>query len=154
MNKKNSIYLILSILIAIGFGGIGALLGGSMSLFDNLLKPSFAPPAMLFPIVWVILYILMGISAFYIYQSDSKYKKTSLMLYFIQLVFNAIWSMIFFRFQNFLFAFVWLLILLALVILMQIYFYKTNKLAFYLQIPYVLWLVFALILNYSVYMLN
>lgn len=154
MNKKNIIYLVLSILIALFFGAIGSLLGGSMSIFDNLLKPSFAPPAILFPIVWAVLYILMGISAFLVYISDSKYKKTALIIYFIQLIVNALWTMIFFRFQNFLFAFVWLLILLGLVVLMEVYFYKSDKKAFYIQIPYVIWLVFALVLNYSIYTLN
>ena len=154
MNKKNIWKLVLSILIPLVIGVVGSMLGGSMALFDNIEKPWFAPPAILFPIVWSILYILMGISSYLVYKSDSQYKKTSLIIYAVQLILNALWSMIFFRFENFLLAFVWLVILTGVVILMMYYFYKADKRAFYLQIPYLLWLIFATILNYSIYTLN
>lgn len=154
MNKKNIWHIVLSILIPLVIGFAGSMLGGSMALFDNIEKPWFAPPAILFPIVWSILYILMGISSYLIYKSDSEYKKTALIIYGIQLILNALWSMIFFRFENFLLAFIWLVILTGLVILMMYYFYKADKRAFYLQIPYLLWLIFATILNYSIYTLN
>ena len=154
MNKKNIWHIVLSILIPLVIGFAGSMLGGSMALFDNIEKPWFAPLAILFPIVWSILYILMGISSYLIYKSDSEYKKTALIIYGIQLILNALWSMIFFRFENFLLAFIWLVILTGLVILMMYYFYKADKRAFYLQIPYLLWLIFATILNYSIYTLN
>lgn len=154
MNKKNIWHIVLSILIPLVIGFAGSMLGGSMALFDNIEKPWFAPPAILFPIVWSILYILMGISSYLVYKSDSEYKKTALIIYGIQLILNALWSMIFFRFENFLLAFIWLVILTGLVILMMYYFYKADKRAFYLQIPYLLWLIFATILNYSIYTLN
>lgn len=153
--KKNKIwYIVISILIPLFIGVIGNMLGGSMSLFDNIQKPDFAPHAILFPIIWSVLYILMGISSYLVFMSDSDYKKTGLVFYLVQLVVNVFWSMIFFRFENFLFAFVWLILLLAIVIIMMYYFYKSNKIAFYLQIPYLLWLIFATILNYSIYTLN
>ena len=154
MKTKKIMYIILSILIPLIIGFIGSMLGGSMALFDNIKKPIFAPPAIIFPIVWGILYILMGISSYLVYISDSKYKKTGLIFYVIQLVVNALWTMIFFRFENFLFAFIWLLLLLGIVVIMLFYFYKSDKKAFYLQIPYLIWLIFALILNYSIYTLN
>lgn len=154
MKTKKIIYIVLSILIPLAIGFIGNMLGGSMALFDNIQKPWYAPPAILFPIVWGILYILMGISSYLVCISESKYKKIGLIFYAIQLVVNALWTMIFFRFENFLFAFIWLLILLALVIIMLFYFYKSDKKAFYLQIPYLIWTIFALILNYSIYTLN
>lgn len=154
MNKKNVWYLVLSILIPLVVGFVGNMLGGSMALFDNIEKPWFAPPAILFPIVWTILYILMGISSYLVYKSDSEYKRIALILYGIQLVLNALWSMIFFRFENFLLAFIWLILLIVLVILMVYYFCKADKRACYLQIPYLLWLIFASILNYSIYTLN
>lgn len=154
MKKKKIWYIVISILIPVFIGFLGSLLGGSMSLFDNIKKPWFAPSAILFPIVWGILYILMGISSYLVYESDSEYKKTGLIFYAIQLIVNALWTMIFFRFENFLFAFIWLLLLLLLVLVMMYYFYKSSKIASYLQIPYVLWLVFATILNYSIYVLN
>lgn len=154
MKTKKIMYIILSILIPLAIGFIGSMLGGSMALFDNIKKPIFAPPAIIFPIVWGILYILMGISSYLVYVSNSRYKKTGLIFYAIQLVVNALWTMIFFRFENFLFAFIWLLLLLGIVIMMLFYFYKSDKKAFYLQIPYLIWLIFALILNYSIYTLN
>lgn len=154
MKKKKIWYIVISILIPLFIGFLGSLLGGSMSLFDNIKKPVFAPSAILFPIAWGILYILIGVSSYLVYTSDSEYKKTGLIFYAIQLIVNALWTMIFFRFENFLFAFIWLLLLLLLVLIMMYYFYKSNKVAFYLQIPYVLWLVFASILNYSIYTLN
>ena len=154
MNKKNIWHIVLSILIPLVIGFAGSMLGGSMALFDNIEKPWFAPPAILFPIVWSILYILMGISSYLVYKSNSEYKKTALIIYAIQLILNALWSIIFFRFENFLLAFIWLVILTGVVILMMYYFYKSDKRAFYLQIPYLLWLIFATILNYSIYTLN
>ena len=154
MKTKKIMYIVLNILIPLIIGFIGSMLGGSMALFDNIKKPIFAPPAIIFPIVWGILYILMGISSYLVYISDSRYKKTGLIFYAIQLVVNALWTMIFFRFENFLFAFIWLLLLLGIVVIMLFYFYKSDKKAFYLQIPYLIWLIFALILNYSIYTLN
>ena len=154
MKTKKIMYIILSILIPLIIGFIGSMLGGSMALFDNIKKPIFAPPAIIFPIVWGILYILMGISSYLVYISNSRYKKIGLIFYAIQLVVNALWTMIFFRFENFLFAFIWLLLLLGIVVIMLFYFYKSDKKAFYLQIPYLIWLIFALILNYSIYTLN
>ena len=154
MKTKKIMYIVLSILIPLIIGFIGSMLGGSMALFDNIKKPIFAPPAIIFPIVWGILYILMGISSYLVYISNSRYKKIGLIFYAIQLVVNALWTMIFFRFENFLFAFIWLLLLLGIVVIMLFYFYKSDKKAFYLQIPYLIWLIFALILNYSIYTLN
>ncbi len=154
MNKKKIFYIILSILIPLVIGFIGSMLGGSMALFDNIEKPWFAPPAIIFPIAWGILYILMGISSYLVFMSDSKYKKIGLIFYAIQLIVNSLWTMIFFRFENFLLAFVWLLFIIFLVLIMMYYFYKADKKAFYLQIPYILWLVYAAILNYSIYTLN
>lgn len=154
MKTKKIMYIVLSILIPLIIGFVGSMLGGTMALFDNIQKPIFAPPAIIFPIVWGILYILMGISSYLVYISDSVYKKIGLIFYAIQLVVNALWTMIFFRFENFLFAFIWLLLLLGIVLMMLFYFYKSDKKAFYLQIPYLIWLIFALILNYSIYTLN
>ena len=154
MKTKKIMYIVLSILIPLIIGFIGSMLGGSMALFDNIKKPIFAPPAIIFPIVWGILYIFIGISSYLVYISDSRYKKTGLIFYAIQLVVNALWTMIFFRFENFLFAFIWLLLLLGIVVIMLFYFYKSDKKAFYLQIPYLIWLICALILNYSIYTLN
>ncbi len=119
-------------------------------------QPSFAPPSWLFPVVWTILYILMGISAYLIETTDynTGKKNRALITYYFSLLFNFCWSFIFFTFRQYLFAFIWLLILLALVVIYTVKYFKINKIAAFLNIPYILWLVFAGILNFSIYLLN
>ncbi len=146
--------LIWSILIALGAGVVGNLLGGGMDVYDTIVKPSFAVPPIVFPIVWTVLYILMGISAYIISTSDSKNKDMALGIYAVQLVVNALWPLFFFRFQMFFVSFLWLLLLIALVIAMIIAFYKIRPIAAYLQIPYLAWLIFASVLNFAIYRLN
>ena len=125
-----------------------------MNGFDGINKPAFTPPAIVFPIAWTILYILMGISSYLIFESDSSEKDSALLIYGIQLVINSLWTFFFFNLKWFLFSFVLVLIILLLVIVMIIKFYKINKTAAYLQIPYVVWLIFAAILSYNVFLLN
>lgn len=150
--EKAKIY-IKSILIPLLLGGIvGFILSGYMN-YDSLNKPSFAPPAILFPIAWTILYALMGLS-YGILKSNNLIFGNTNKLYYSQLFVNLLWSFIFFVFEMRLFAFIWILLLIALVVLMIIDFYKKNKVAGLIQIPYLLWLVFAAILNLSVYLLN
>ena len=158
MNKDKFNYkiLILFIVFALIAGGIGALLGGDMKNFDSLQKPAFTPPPILFPIVWTILYILMGISSYLVCynNTDTKFKTTACTLYIVQLIVNSLWTLFFFRLKMLLFSFIWLILLLVLVIIMTVKFYKIKPLAAYLQIPYILWLIFAAILNFSIYILN
>ena len=146
--------LIICILIPIIIGFLGSLAGNVMNGFDGIYKPSFTPPAIVFPIAWTILYILMGISSYLIYESDSNDKKDALLLYGIQLVINSLWTYFFFNLKWFLFSFILVLIILLLVIIMILKFYKINKTAAYLQIPYVIWLVFAAVLSFNVFLLN
>ena len=158
LNQKKVNYkmLILFIGLALLAGGIGALLGGNMDNFETLKKPPFSPPAILFPIVWTILYILMGISSYLICsnKTDQKFKNKASFVYILQLIVNSLWSLFFFRLNMILFAFIWLLLLILLVIIMIIKFYNIKPLAAYLQIPYILWLLFAAVLNFSIYLLN
>ena len=141
---------IVSILIALAVGGLSALLTmGNMDIYDQIIKPSFAPPGIVFPIVWAILYVLMGISSARIYI-----KGGNLFYYTIQLILNFFWSIIFFNLNAFLLAFVWLVILWIFILLMIVSFFRTDKLAAYLQIPYLLWVTFAGWLTLMVYMLN
>lgn len=144
--------LIICIIIPLIFGGIGALLGNSKEGFKELIKPSFAPPAIVFPIVWTILFILMGVSYYRVYQkdkdNDAKY------VYYSQLIVNTLWTLIFFRLKLLLIGYIWIILLIALVIIMIIKFYKIDKIAGYLQIPYLLWLIFASILSLSIVILN
>jgi tryptophan-rich sensory protein len=135
-------------------GYVGNLLGGGAENYGAITKPSFAPPAIVFPIVWTILYILMGLSAYMVYQSDTNYKTMALIAYVVQLIVNSLWTLFFFRLEWRLFAFIWLLLLIVLVCITIYKFFKVCKTAAYLQIPYLLWLIYAAILNYSIYTLN
>lgn len=139
---------------------IGALSGwlsrDGMQIFStSISQPPLSPPAFLCPIVWGVLYALMGIGAVRIYLSpQSTERSMALNVYISQLIVNFFWSLIFFNAQAFLFAFFWLLILWFLVLWMILLFHKVNPLAAKLQIPYLLWLSFAAYLNLGVWYLN
>ena len=142
-----------SILIPVIVGGVvGLIISGSID-YNSLEKPFLSPPSILFPIVWTILYILMGISYALLATKDLIDSKTKL-LYYVQLFVNALWSIFFFTLKWRLFAFVWILLLDVLVTLMIIDFYKKSKIAGLLQIPYLIWILFASYLNLSIYLLN
>lgn len=149
---------IISILIPLAVGGVSALLTrNNMDLYSTINTPPLAPPALLFPIVWTVLYILMGISSALIYtdrRATESDKKSALYTYALSLFFNFFWSIIFFNFRAFFFAFIWLLALIFLIIRTIMKYYKINKTAAYLQIPYLLWVTFAGYLNFAVYILN
>lgn len=140
--------------------GVGALSGwlsrnGTKIYSQTIVKPPLSPPAVVFPIVWTILYALMGISAARIWLSDpSPQRSRGLNLFIVQLVLNFFWSLIFFNAQAFGFALVWLLALWITVGWMILEFRKTDPPAARLQIPYFLWLTFAAWLNYGVLRLN
>ncbi|MBR1930567.1 MAG: tryptophan-rich sensory protein [Lachnospiraceae bacterium] len=154
MKVNNKKALAIAILIPLAVGGLSALLSGGMDIYSRINKPSFAPPGILFPIVWAILYVLMGISSYMIYESMSPNKESALQIYGLQLFFNFFWSIFFFRFEWFLFSFVWLLALIVLIAVMIRRFYLIKPLAGYLQIPYLLWCMFAAYLNFMIYRLN
>lgn len=154
MDTKNRSSLVIAILIPIAVGAFSALFSGNMSLYAELNKPSLAPPGIVFPIVWIILYILMGISSYMVWASDSAGKTNALKIYALQLLFNFFWSIFFFRFDWYLFAFFWLAAMIILIILMIYKFYKIKPLAAYLQIPYLIWCLFAAYLNFMIYSLN
>lgn len=142
-----------SILIPVIIGGIiGIIISGTID-YNALQKPDLAPPSSLFPIVWTILYILMGLS-YGILKDKSLIDSETNFIYYLQLFVNALWSIIFFTLKWRLFAFIWIILLDILVIIMIYKFYKKNKLAGLIQIPYLLWVLFASYLNFAVYMLN
>lgn len=145
--------LIINILVPNILGFLGSLIGNVSDGFTGIMKPSFTPPAIVFPIAWTILYILMGISTYLITESKENSDK-ALTIYGIQLILNASWTYFFFNLKWFLFSTILVIIIIILVIWMIREFYKINKTAAYLQIPYVLWLIFATILSYNVYLLN
>lgn len=152
MSSKTKIY-IKSILIPVIIGGIVGLIISSSIDYNSLEKPFLSPPSIAFPIVWTILYILMGIS-FAILESNQLTDKKTNLLYYTQLGFNALWSIIFFLLKWRLFAFIWIIILAILIIFMILNFYRKNKIAGLLQVPYLLWVLFASYLNIAIYILN
>ena len=124
-HSTNKSIFIIFLLIPLAAGALSALFTGNMSgSYASFTKPSFAPPGILFPIIWTILYLLMGVSSYIVAQSDHPGKLLALRTYFIQLFFNFMWSILFFGLSN------------------------------YLQIPYLFWCIFAAILNFAVYLLN
>ena len=133
--------------------GIGVALGGGFDI-DSLNKPPLAPPAWLFPVVWTVLYTLMSIAAYLVFVSNDTDRGPSLRLYLLQVIVNALWPLFFFRLEWRLFAFLWLLLLLVLVVLTALGFRKISRPAFYLMIPYIVWLSFASYLNIAYYLLN
>lgn len=149
--------IILSILVAEAVGALsGFLTREGMKLFtDAVAQPPLSPPPLLFPIVWSILYALMGYGSARIWLSTpSPDRSRALNLYAIQLVVNFFWSLIFFNAQAFGFAFFWLLLLWGLVLLMILAFDKIDPLSAKLQVPYLIWLTFAAYLNLGVWYLN
>ena len=142
-----------SILVPVILGGIvGFIISGFID-YDSLILPIFSPPSIVFPIVWTILYILMGVS-YGILDSNSLVDSEIKFIYYLQLFFNYLWSIIFFVFKWRLFAFFWIILLVFFVILMAVKFYAKNKVAGLLQIPYIIWTLFATYLNFFVYLLN
>ena len=155
--KKNYKLLILCIVIPLTVGSLaGFITKGSIETFNMLNKPSLSPPGILFPIVWTILYILMGISSYLIITSGYGNIKIreALFFYGLQLIFNFFWSIWFFSFGWYLFSFIWLLLLWVLIFNTIASFYEINKTAAYLQIPYLLWVTFAGYLNFTIYLMN
>ena len=146
MNIKK---FIISILIPLVVGGIVGLITMPFMDYETLNQPPLSPPGYVFPIVWTILYFLMGVSAYLVHQKDKIPN-----VYYTQLGVNALWSIIFFIFKLRLLAFIWIILLIILVIIMIIKFYKISKPAAWLQIPYLLWILFASYLNLGVYLLN
>lgn len=147
-----------SILIALLVGGASAFLTrNNMDIYDELITPPLAPPSILFPIVWTVLYVLMGISAAMIYTAkDEPFKErySALAIYASSLVVNFSWSIIFFNLKAYLFAFIWLLFLLFLIVKTIMQYKKIRPIAAYLQIPYAVWVAFAGYLNLGIWVLN
>ena len=147
--------LIISVALPLAAGGLASLLtADGMKAFALLKQPPLSPPGWLFPVVWTILYTLMGISAARVYLANTRETRGALIFYLIQLLVNALWTPLFFELKLRLVAFVWLLLLIILVVKMISDFNKVDKTASYLQIPYVIWLAFAAYLNLGVFILN
>lgn len=155
IHKINYKQLSISLAISLGTGilsGLITMMG--MENFEKATKPPLTPPNYLFPIVWTILFILMGVSSYIIFRSDKLEKTNALIVYGIQLLVNFFWPIFFFNFSAYLFSFIWIIILWLLIILMIKMFYPISKTAALLQLPYLIWVTFAAYLNFGIYLLN
>ena len=151
MNKLG-IY-IRSILLPVLGGAIVGIITSQSIDYNALKQPPLAPPSVLFPIVWTILYFLMGVS-YGILKSKEQTDKDIDLIYFGQLIVNYLWSFIFFVFKWRFLAILWIILLAVLVVIMITRFYRKDKTAGLLQIPYLLWVLFATYLTIGVYVLN
>lgn len=151
MNK--TLEFIKSILIPLILGGIVGLIISNFMDYNVINKPPLSPSGILFPIIWSILYILMGIS-YGILKNNNLVDEKVKSVYYTQLLTNVTWPIIFFAFKWRFIAIIWILVLLILIIYMTIMFYKKKRIAGLLQIPYIIWTIFATYLTIGVYVLN
>ncbi|WP_099187325.1 TspO/MBR family protein [Tepidibacter mesophilus] len=157
IDLRNIKKLIISILIPLIVGGLSSYITmDSMELYNNLIKPSFAPPDYTFKVVWPILYVLMGIASYRVwkYGDDRKQVKSALVFYSMQLILNFMWPIIYFKLGLRGFALIEIILLLLFVIITTIKFYKIDKISGYLMGLYLIWLLFATVLNYYTWILN
>ncbi len=154
---KTAIKLILCILIPLSIGAIGGITtaSGVNDWYLTIQKPSFNPPNYLFGPVWTFLYLLMGISLFMIIQSPkSTLRKNAIIIFIIQLFLNFLWSFLFFKYQLLGLAFIEIILIWISIFSMILIFRKINKTAAYLQLPYILWVSFATVLNGAIWYIN
>ena len=149
---------VISIALALGVGTLSALLTrNGMALYEDIVAPPLAPPAFLFPVVWTLLFVLMGVSAAIVYTDKAatpKDRESALATYAASLLVNFTWSLIFFNLRAFLAAFLWLLLLLFLIVKTILAYRKIDPVAAYLQIPYAVWVTFAGYLTLAIWLLN
>lgn len=159
MGKGSKIFkLVISILVCQGAGIVGSIFTSPAisTWYITLQKPSFNPPNWIFAPVWTLLFLLMGISLYLIWSKglEDKKIKTAVFVFGIQLVLNIFWSFLFFGLQSPLYAFIEIVILWLAILLTIISFHKISKIAAYLLLPYILWVSFAAVLNFSILILN
>ena len=148
--------LLIIVLITELAGMLGNLFSGNAGQeYSSFIKPPLSPPGWLFGVIWPVLYLLMGIAAYIIYQTQqTPERKRAINLYWVQLFVNFLWPIIFFRFEWYWISVIVILLLDVLVLITIIRFYRINKIAGYLLIPYLLWLLFATYLNIGIAVLN
>ena len=155
--RKNRKYLLICLAVPLAVGGLSALLTrGGMERFKSLNKPPLTPPGWLFPVVWTILFLMMGAASYLVWKNGRPRRaaRAALTLYGGQLAVNFLWSMLFFNMGLYLAAFFELIALWLLILLTAARFYRLSRGAGYLLLPYLLWVAFAGYLNFGVYLLN
>ena len=157
MKEKIKVFAI-SIFISLAVGALSAFVTrNSMGIYNDIIRPFLSPPSWVFPVVWTVLFILMGISAAIIYNNKTAstlQKNSALLTYILSLFVNFFWSIIFFNLRAFLFASIWILLLLYLIVRTIMKYYKIDKTAAFLQIPYLVWVSFATYLTFAIWYLN
>ena len=155
--QKLKIYAV-AIAVPLVVGGFSALLEmKNMQIYEQVKTPPLSPPSILFPIVWTLLYVLMGVSSAIIWinrQTDERAAEKGLLIYAVSLFFNFVWSILFFNFRLFFIAFIWLIVLLGQIIGTIVSYKKVSPAAAYLQIPYAVWVTLAGYLNFGIWILN
>ena len=152
--KKAKIYFF-SILLSLTVGGLSALSSaGNMNIYDKITPPPLSPPGWLFPVVWTLLFTLMGISSALVFTQKNTKKEDTLFVYAVSLVLNFSWSIFFFNMQAFIVSFILLVALWLSIIITMVKYYKLSKTAAWLQLPYLLWVTFAGYLNLAIILLN
>lgn len=146
--------IILQVALALAAGGLATLLSGGQELYRQLEKPPLSPPGWVFPVVWSILYVLMGIAAGLVMRSRDYDRRGAMRRYYLQLGINVLWPMLFFRFELLTVALVWLALLVAAVTLTWRSFRRISETAGWLLVPYLVWCLFALYLNAGFVILN
>jgi len=158
MKLKDIFKLIISIVACLAAGGIGSIFTRSAipTWYATLEKPIFSPPNWLFAPVWTLLYIMMGIAAFLVWRKGLKNRqvRTALIVFLIQLILNAFWSVVFFGLESPLCGFVVIVVLWLAILLTVLLFYRISRVASVLLWPYLLWVTFAAVLNGSIWLLN
>ncbi len=155
MKHRKFLTYIIFILIALAFGGLSAIFTyRGMPAFDAAAKPALTPAKPVFPIVWTVLYILLGIGMARVWITGSRERSDALLIFIVQLIINFFWSVWFFGLQTYLFAFIWLLLLIIAILIMIYAFYRIDHAAALMQVSYLLWCIFAAYLNFGVWQLN
>ena len=157
MNKSKIIKLVIAIALPLALGAIAGFFtsGSVQGWYSSLVKPSFSPPNWVFGPVWTILYVLMGISFYLVWtQPVSKKRNSGIVIFLMQLTLNFAWSFLFFYFHQIGLALIEIILLWILIVAMIIQFYKIVPIAAFINIPYLLWVSFATVLNGSYYFLN
>lgn len=147
----------MSLAAPLAVGGLSALITkDNMVMFELVKKPPLAPPGWLFPVAWTILYILMGLASYWVWTSDAqpRVKRSGAAYYVLSLVFNFAWPIIFFNFDKYLAAFIWLCLLWLFILLTAVQFRRADRRAGLAMLPYLLWVAFAGYLNLGIYLLN
>lgn len=155
--KMRILPLVILIAIPLLAGGFSALLtAGDMNVYETMARPKLAPPGWLFPVVWTILYVLMGFASYHIFTSDAapEKKRTALLFYMLQLIMNMFWSTLFFTYRRYMISLIWLLIMWALILICVIRFFKIRKAAGLMMGVLFLWTTFAAYLNLMYYILS